>query len=86
MSEVIRRPAGSYREKTLVLCIYRYLTKDHRGSVWVDDSIVIKVEFSDQILDAFIEKIGEMKRRAWTPAMLDVELLSYRPSNGLEKF
>jgi hypothetical protein len=86
MSEVRRRPAGSYREKTLVLCQYRYLVRDHLGTRWVPDAVMVRVEFSDQIAGAVEVAVSKLSSQAWGPRMLECEMTGYVTSSGKETF
>ncbi len=76
--------------KVLVICTYRAITRVGNSSYHYTDAIVIEVEASAQILDAF--KL-EMNRRVMLPNQYRIgpipsffELIRYRPQNGLKRF
>lgn len=83
-AEVQRKP---YREKTLVLCIYDHLVRERGSSRRVQDGLMIKVEFSDQIKGAFEAELRHrMQQISPRYQQHDVRLLSYVTSNGRQNF
>lgn len=85
------RAARAYREKVKVLCIYEATIRERGSTRQVDDGLMIEVEFSDQIKDAFE---AEMKRRnasvtrqfSMFPVPISWELKRYVTSNGKQNF
>lgn len=79
--------ARAYREKTRVLCIFEYLGRDERGTRRLRDSLMLEVEFADQIETGFE---AEMKRRVPTwpvgPRPLEWTLLKYLTPSGERTF
>lgn len=79
-----------WREKRPVLCFYEYVGRVGNSTVTVSDTVMIKVEFDDQIEETF-EK--EMKQRfaRWTPSRigprpLEWTLLKWLKQDGTTGF
>lgn len=90
---VMRRPASEqkpWRDKTPVLCWFEYEAA-HAGSIEkFKETIVIKVEFSDQIPAALDAAIKE-RRKNWRefysgPVPMAWTLLKYLPKHGKQNF
>ncbi len=81
----------TYRQKTPVLCFYEYVGRRNGNTVRLTDSVMVEVEFSDQIPAAFE---GAMKRRyrnwdaanAVGPQPLGWTLLRYQTATGVANF
>lgn len=54
-----------WRDKTKVLCIFRYTARVNGSTVEFDDSLMIEVEFADQILETFEKTIALRRRNGW---------------------
>ena len=79
--------AKAYRGKTRVLCFFEYLGRDERGTRRLTDSLMVEVEFSDQIEASF--ELA-MKRRVATwgvgPRPMEWTLLRYLTARGEQRF
>ena len=79
--------ARAYREKTPVLCIFEYVGRDERGTRRLTDSLMVEVEFSDQIEDEF-ERAVRRRMQTWGvgPRPMEWTLLKYLTPNGERTF
>jgi hypothetical protein len=81
----------TYREKTPVLCIYEYTGRQYGSTKRHIDSIMITVEFSDQILDEF-ERVMRKRVLLWHPdrnvgpCPVEWSLVSYQTPKGEANF
>lgn len=64
-------------EPTKVLCFFKY--RRLKLSIWRTDTFMLEVDTSDQIYDAFINRILRCRYHDW-------EFLSYLPENGRRTF
>ncbi len=55
----------AWRDKTRVLCLFRYWARVSGSTVIIDDAIMVEVEFKDQIELAFQAALGRQKRYGW---------------------
>lgn len=55
-----------WREKTLVLCFYEYVGHRHGQTRRFQDSVMIQVEFVDQIEETF-DRVMRDKHNHWSP-------------------
>lgn len=83
---MIRRPA--YRQKTPVLCVYERTVKEVGSTRRVLDSVMVEVEFSDQIKTAFERRMWEIisSGRHVGPRPLEWRLVSYLTPDGRRNF
>ncbi len=80
-----------WREKTPVLCIYEVVGRDYSRTVRLMESVMIEVEFSDQILAAF-EAAMKRRQECWTirnstgPRPVEWTLVRYMTPTGEPNF
>lgn len=80
----------TWRTKRLVLCFYEYVGRDVNRTTRLTDSVMIKVEFTDQIIDEF-ERVMRQYKQKWAygispgPFPLEWKLLRYLPEHGQRK-
>ncbi len=74
----------TYREKSLVLCLFDYWSKFSGGTQTVSDSIMVEVEFLDQVPAAFQTAVARQKRIGWPvgPMPCHWELTGYTTKSG----
>jgi hypothetical protein len=81
----------TWRDKTLVLCFYEYVGREYGRTVRRLDSVMVEVEFSDQVLPAF--EVAMKRRQAlWRPNAtvgpqpMEWTLLRYQTASGVANF
>lgn len=72
----------AYRQKQKVLCLYEAKIRTGNSTRSVQDSVMVEVEFSDQIADAF----KKSTRQSIGRNVIDVELVKYIPECGRQNF
>lgn len=81
MSNTSRAMPIVWRDKTKVLCLFRYWARQRGSTVCIHDAVMIEAEFEDQIKEIFEDIIATRKRFGWPigPNPQRWELTGYIP-------